>query len=120
MKRKLIERRSWFIRKIEKLFKALPHNSTRADWRENLCLKKAQNRRNTFCIARFCNAFVGQIGRQDVCGELCGDALKWKKATMSMDCPAHILTPSQITIIAMASVADALIFMIATGSRKAG
>ncbi|MCI6399649.1 hypothetical protein, partial [Lawsonibacter sp.] len=46
-----------------------------ADRRENLCRKKAQNRRNTFCIARFCNAFVGQIGRQDVRGELCGDAL---------------------------------------------
>ena len=34
-------------------------------------------RRNTLCIARYCNAFVGQIGRQDVCGELCGDALVW-------------------------------------------
>ena len=54
--------------------KALPHASTRADRRENLCRKKAQNRRNTLRIARFCNAFVGQIGRQDVRGELCGDA----------------------------------------------
>lgn len=54
---------------------ALPHHSARADRPENLCRKKAQNRRNTLCIARFCNAFVGQIGRQDVCGELCGDAL---------------------------------------------
>ena len=57
------------------MLKALPHHSTRADWRENLCRKKAQNRRNTLCIARFCNAFVGQIGRQDVRGELCGVAL---------------------------------------------
>ena len=56
-------------------FKALPHHSTRADRRENLCRKKAQNRRNTLRIARFCNAFVGQIGRQDVRGELCGVAL---------------------------------------------
>jgi len=32
------------------------------------------------CIARFCNAFVGQIGRQDVRGELCGDALGPGKA----------------------------------------
>ena len=58
------------------MLKALPHHSTRADWRENLCRKKVQNRRNTLCIASFCNAFVGQIGRQDVRGELCGDALK--------------------------------------------
>ena len=28
------------------------------------------------CIARFCNAFAGQIGRRNVRGELCGDALK--------------------------------------------
>ena len=55
--------------------RALPHHSTRADRRENLCRKKARNRRNTFCIARFCNAFVGQIGRQDVRGELSGDTL---------------------------------------------
>ena len=55
---------------------ALPHHSARTDRCENLCRKKAQNRRNTLCIARFCNAFVGQIGRQDVRGELCGDALK--------------------------------------------
>lgn len=54
---------------------ALPHNSARADWREDLCLKKAQNRRNTLCIARFCDAFVQQIGRRGVRGELCGDAL---------------------------------------------
>ena len=58
------------------MLKALPHQSTRADWRENLCRKKVQNRRNTLCIASFCNAFVGQIGRQNVRGELCGDALK--------------------------------------------
>ena len=57
------------------IIRALPHDSTRADRRENLCRKKAQNRRNTLRIARFCNAFVGQIGRQDVRGELCGDAL---------------------------------------------
>ena len=51
---------------LHKLKKEGLTQSTRADWRENLCRKKAQNRRNTLCIARFCNAFVGQIGRQDV------------------------------------------------------